>query len=268
MLFQEIRKENNGNFLQTGPIQERKTCSLCRTKEKLERSQIVEYGVFSEKASLCASKNKICRGSLAVETALVLPLFLFGMITMISFMDIYKLQTEHLQSLCQKAKEAGMYAYVLDGSAPDEITLPDAYSYTPVGALVPLSKVWMVNSVKVHAWTGAEEDSFSAAEEEAEEMVYVTESGSVYHTNPGCHYLNLSIDQVSGSQIGGMRNSYGEKYSACDTCSRGQSPAGSVYVTSNGNHYHNLETCSGLKRNVKLVKASETSGMHVCSRCG
>lgn len=36
------------------------------------------------------------RASLAVETALVLPLFLMGAVTMISFMDIYKVQTEHL----------------------------------------------------------------------------------------------------------------------------------------------------------------------------
>ena len=38
-----------------------------------------------------------------------------------------------------------------------EITLPDVYSYSPVGALIPLPKVWMHNTVKVHAWTGAEE---------------------------------------------------------------------------------------------------------------
>ena len=33
-----------------------------------------------------------------------------------------------------------MYAYVLDGKGPDKVTLPDVYSYTPVGGLIPLSK--------------------------------------------------------------------------------------------------------------------------------
>ena len=38
---------------------------------------------------------------------MALPLFFFGVLTLLSFMDIYKVQTEHLTGLCQKAKEAG-----------------------------------------------------------------------------------------------------------------------------------------------------------------
>ena len=61
--------------------------------------------VSSVKVSFCTSfRGKIKKGSLAVETALVLPLFFLGMVTLISFMDIYKLQTEHLTALCTKAK--------------------------------------------------------------------------------------------------------------------------------------------------------------------
>ena len=60
---------------------------------------------LSGKAFLC---TVLKRASLTVEAALVLPIFLFGVITLISFMDIYKVQTEHLTELCQKAKEAGM----------------------------------------------------------------------------------------------------------------------------------------------------------------
>ena len=82
-----------------------------------------------------------------------------------------------------------MYAYVADGNGPDEITLPDVYSYSPVGALIPLPKVWMHNTVKVHAWTGAEEGGKGSGDStEPEEMVFVTESGSVYHTKAGCRY--------------------------------------------------------------------------------
>lgn len=220
----------------------------------------------SGKVSFCISFFQ--RGSLAVETALVLPVFFLGMITLISFMDIYKLQTERLQALCEKTKEAGMYAYAAGGKGPEKITLPDVYSYTPAGGMIPLPKVWMYNTVTVHAWTGAEIHSFAAQEEENEEMVYVTESGSVYHRDAGCRYLNLSLNQVSGSRVPYMRNTYGEKYGACEICSKNQSPAGSVYITESGNRYHNLESCSGLKRNVKLVKHSEVHGRKACSKCG
>ena len=54
---------------------------------------------------------------------------------MIHFMDVYRIQTEHLSKLCQSAKEAGMYAYVVGGDGVEEITLPDVYKYKPIGGL-------------------------------------------------------------------------------------------------------------------------------------
>lgn len=220
----------------------------------------------SEKASLCTFSLK--KASLAVETALALPVFFLGMITLISFMDIYRIQTEHLQLLCERTKEAGMYAYALDGSGSEEITLPDVYSYTPTGGLFPLPKIWIHNTVKVHTWTGADHTSWNQDAENPEEMVYITESGSVYHRNAGCRYLNVALDQMSGTAVSAARNSQGEKYYACEICSRGQHPAGIVYLTKNGNRYHNKETCSALKRTVRLVKISQVCNMGACGLCG
>ena len=156
------------------------------------------------------------------------------------------------------------------GASLEEITFPDIYSYTPVGGLIPLPKVWMHNTVKVHTWTGStwKAADKNATDDKNEEMVFVTETGSVYHKSAGCHYLKLSLNQIPGSQAGKARNDYGEKYHPCEICSRNQKPSGSVYVTGTGNRYHNLETCSGLKRTVKLVKQSEVKNMHACSKCG
>lgn len=257
----------------------------CKPAEKRERKRSLRHRfllhppkcrrMLSEKVSFRASLEVFCRrtmakASLAVETALVLPLFFMGMVTLISFMDIYQLQTEHLTKLCEKTKQAGMYAYVLDGKGPDEITLPDVYSYKPVGGVIPLPAVWMNNKVRVHAWTGKEYDAQGEApgQAEPEKMVYMTDNGSVYHRNLGCSYLNLSVTQVSGSAVSGTKNMYGEKYTPCEICSRNQDPAGSVYITKQGNRYHNLGTCSGLKRSVRMVKESETGEVCACSRCG
>lgn len=248
-------------------------------KSKKERKRSLKYLPFLSspmdredlpgKVSLCTSLRDIKRASLAVETALVLPVFFLGIVTMISFMDIYKLQTEHLSVLCQKAKEAGMYAYVLDGAGPDEITLPDVYSYEPVGGLIPLPDVWMHNTVKVHAWTGVEYGEFQDGETAVEPMVYVTDSGSVYHKSLGCSYLNLSVIRTAGSSVSSLRNDYGERYTSCEVCSRDQKAAGTVYVTKKGNRFHNLESCSGLKRSVRMVEESQACvQMGACSRCG
>ncbi|HJB29062.1 MAG TPA: hypothetical protein IAA06_09770 [Candidatus Blautia faecavium] len=231
------------------------------------------YKRISIHAGKTSLRTSLKKASIAVETALVLPIFFLGMVTMISFMDIYKLQTEHLTKLCEKTKEAGMYAYVLDGSGPDNITLPDFYTYEPIGGLVPLPDVRMFNTVKVHAWTGKEyaneEGQAGSEEKEKEPMVYVTENGSVYHKDIGCSYLDLSISHVSKNAAEGLRNHYGEKYSPCETCGKGQEQGGMVYITETGNRYHTLESCSGLKRTVRMEKQSHVSGkMHACSRCG
>lgn len=267
MLFQKVDLLKHGIKRMIDGNRKMRKCSL--KKGILSSPMDSPQKKPPEKASLYALiKDKCRKGSLALETAMVLPLFLLGMVTIISFMDIYRLQTVHLQELCEKAKTAGMYAYSTDGAGTDEITLPDIYSYTPVSGLVPLPKIWMHNTVKVHAWTGADSSDLSGNVQEAETMVYVTESGSVYHTKAGCRYLHVSVNQVSGTEVGHLRNDSGTKYSPCETCSRDQQPAGNVYITSSGTHYHNVASCSGLKRTVKLVKQSEVSEMHACSKCG
>lgn len=245
-----------------------------KKKKKMWKADLIKISRNSSsvKASFGTSFGKSInvwrKGSLAVETAFVLPLFFLGMVTLISFMDIYKLQTEHLTKLCTKAKEVGMYAYLTGGSSAENITLPDIYTYKPFGGLIPLSGVVVYNHVKVHAWTGTEFPDNGGEQGETEQMVYVTTSGSVYHKDPGCSYLNVSLKQIPGNSVKSASNQYGEHYSACETCSRNQNPAGVVYVTEQGNRYHNLESCSGLKRSVRLVRASSVAEMGCCSRCG
>lgn len=223
---------------------------------------------FFGKASLCTLRDRIQKGSLAVETAFILPIYFLAMVAMISMMDLYKIQTEHLTELCENVKKAGMYAYRSDGGGPEEIVLPDVYFYEPVSGIIPLPKIWMHNSVKVHAWTGVgEKEVQSSVPDEC--MVYVTENGNVFHRNLGCGYLNRSLIQMSGSVVLSAVNDYGEKYTACEICSRNQKPAASVYLTKKGNRYHNLEGCSGLKRTVKMIKESvAVKKYNACSRCG
>lgn len=273
--IEEIRKKDC-------KICERESCSLKlfltflspKKRKKMFKAVLTEIArnrssvKVSFDVSFGKSINVWRKGSLAVETAFVLPLFFLGMVTLISFMDIYKLQTEHLTKLCTKAKQVGMYAYLTGESSTDNITLPDIYTYKPFGGLIPLSGVVIYNHVKVHAWTGTEFPDNGGVQGETEQMVYVTASGSVYHRNPGCSYLNVSLKQIPGTSVKSASNQYGEHYSACETCSSNQNPAGVVYVTEQGNRYHNLESCSGLKRSVRLVKASSVEEMCACSRCG
>lgn len=219
-----------------------------------------------ERASLCTFQEKWKRASLAIETALALPIFLLGMVTLISFMDIYQVQTEHLTKLCERTKEAGMYRYSLGEEGSENVTLGDLYVYRPVGGFLP--RVWMYSQVRVRAWTGKERETGPKGEGQLEAMVYVAENGEVYHKSLDCTYLNLTVTQALGSSISSLKNKYGEKYRPCGICCQGKKPGPLVFITETGDCYHNQEDCSGLKRTVHLVSASKAKGMRPCPRCG
>lgn len=128
--------------------------------------------------------------------------------------------------------------------------------------IIPVSQ-----SVSAEAWLGADKsgDWDTSGEGEDDEKVYVTEWGTVYHTNPDCSAIKIDIEDVSYSSVGSRRNASGAKYYACESC--GSNPGGTVYITEYGDRYHTDRDCHGLKRTVEEVSKKQVNGMHECSRC-
>ena len=116
---------------------------------------------------------------------------------------------------------------------------------------------------KVKRWTGYVKESLTGLEKD---MVYVTETGMVYHKDLNCPYLHPSIKRVRKSDIDFLRNKDGGKYYPCERCKK--STEEYVYITSYGTSYHSSVKCSGLKRKIYVVPLSETRGKGVCSKCG
>ena len=119
---------------------------------------------------------------------------------------------------------------------------------------------------QIKGWTGYEKEF---GFQEKEDIVYVTETGMVYHRNSQCTYLDLSIRMVGEKEIGKLRNENGAKYKACEKC--GRKAGKNVYITNVREVGHSVAStigCSGLKRKVYAIPISEALGKGECSRCG
>ena len=84
MLFQK-EKEDKNQINRLDQKRER------RSRRAFFLLSPISRKTLSGKVSLCTFLKK---ASLTLETAMALPLFFFGVLTLLSFMDIYKVQTE------------------------------------------------------------------------------------------------------------------------------------------------------------------------------
>lgn len=116
------------------------------------------------------------------------------------------------------------------------------------------------------AWTGYDVEHGITDFTEDDPMVYVTETGTVYHTDRNCTYLNPSIKEVNAADIGSSRNQAGGKYYLCEICGK-KNAQGTVYITGQGSSYHSSVTCSGLKRTIYTIPLSQAGGRGRCSKC-
>jgi hypothetical protein len=149
----------------------------------------------------------------------------------------------------------------------DIIDLQASYRVKPFAALMGFEEFAMTQRYYGRAWTGYDVTQGVCDESEEDPMVYITETGTVYHLNRNCIYLNPTIESLPQELVDGSRNQSGGKYYPCEICG-GSAAGGEVYITSHGSRYHTRLNCSGLKRTIYTVPLSQTGGRGRCSKCG
>lgn len=148
----------------------------------------------------------------------------------------------------------------------DIIDLQVSYRVKPFVELMGFDGFLMSQRYYGKAWTGYDA-SDSVSDMTAEDpMVYITETGTVYHLNRNCTYLNPTVEAVSAGTVRNKRNNSGAKYAPCGLC--GAFSESEVYITHYGSSYHSRLNCPGLKRTIYSVPLSEVGGRGRCSKCG
>ncbi len=173
----------------------------------------------------------------------------------------------YLNQSCIKNGAAGIsFAGTEIMERDDIIEICVNYKVLPLFTILGFDGFEMSQRYYGRAWTGYDVESGLSDFTQDDPMVYVTETGTVYHTNRNCTYLNPSIVEVDVGNIADKRNQSGGKYYQCEICGSSY-VQGTVYVTTHGSSYHTMITCSGLKRTIYTIPLSQTGGRGRCSKC-
>ena len=265
-------------------------------KKEKKRKKIIQYFVMSKtnhpkKKSYAIPPCLKRSGSLTVEAAMVVPIFLFFCYLMIQVINVTKVQ-QQVQCCLEVTGDtmAGLgvtptvgeaYTIFLSNISKSNVNMK-YIDHKVLGVSLANSKISQDDCLDLQVnykiiftnisgkklnitcrqkvyrkcFTGK-----SICNSEDSEYVYITTGDAVYHTNRYCTHLVLSITQVSKESIKKQK-----KYKACRKCRKMKNP-GWYYVTNQGGKYHNSLLCSGLKRTIERVKKSEVTNRRLCSRC-
>ena len=243
------------------------------------------------------------KGTVTVEASIGIPLFLFAAVCLIWMIEVQSIQVSVANAAVSAAKSAAedtalvpvlntvrlksdiidligsdrisrsiirggssgiscWKSYISPFTGDMEITVEYAVQLPLPVFGSPLAR--KKESFTLSAWTGSRDGADGNGDDA--EIVYVTDNRVVYHEDPHCTHLQLTIRFVPSEELEQMRNVWGSRYHPCDKCVFGDAMTG-VYITEDGTKYHNSLRCSGLKRSVHAVERSEVAGMGGCSRC-
>lgn len=236
-----------------------------KRKEKGSLPNRIKKG--GERISLSFFRKKR-KASMTVETACVLPVFIFCMASFLQIgtglLNAVSAQTELVYKLKQKVTEISVEWWKEERQAGQEMIQEEKQTFFEAAGFM-LETAW-TQRFFAQPWIGRDPGMTIGWNGEIEEkqMVYIALNGEVYHRDPGCSHIHLSIHSVEKTQLSVMRNENGEKYHPCEECGDG---TGQVYITDTGNRYHSSLECSGLKRSIVKVPIALVKDWRPCSRC-
>lgn len=239
------------------------------------------------------------KAGMTLEAALVIPFFLFAMINVISVMDIMRIKScvdmavaesgneiaiecygEYLNDLISSIYIKGKVNQFLKENLSDsdyervkgsivvtKVSIMDeklsfrvSYKIKPLVDMTGLITVKLYADYYGHSWLGYIEQG------EIEQMVFLSNTASVYHVDKQCKYLNVTIMKVPYESLGVYRNNSRKKYKQCNFCNV-KKVEEYVFITPEGDGYHTTKNCIGLTRSIYTVPISQVEGKRQCVGC-
>lgn len=209
------------------------------------------------------------RGSMTVEAALVVPVFLIGCLMLLSIVLLMRDNMDRQLKLHKTAREMAVLAVSVQSSQSDMIRLRRVYPASLTPKCPGIQTILLENHCVVHKFNGYDAANGDVTGE-SEIYVYLTEHGTVYHRKRSCKHLNIDILPVSGKDVGAKRNKDGKIYYTCKKClklTKEELKRTTVFITDYGVKYHTEITCPDLKRSLRVVLLSQAEGRAACKDC-
>ena len=249
------------------------------------------------------NKNRDWNASLTVEASLVIPMFFFlvfwlWQIFLLLFFQLKVceqvtetvLEYSHLGYIEQKVEQseidsAWIYELLFFSNLPPyenvkgkwidckmeedgNILVEISYEFLCEAVFFPTISVPIIQKFQFYPYFGEQEETIEKEQiKQQEEVVYMTEHGTVYHMSKTCMYLNIRLKSIPVFEIEKVRNNSGQRYTECSKCKKEQKIE-QVYISLGGNKYHWSLQCPSIKRTIIEKKKEEVNGILACHKCG
>ncbi|MFA9463510.1 MAG: TadE/TadG family type IV pilus assembly protein [Velocimicrobium sp.] len=248
------------------------------------------------------------KGSITVEAAMGLPIFMFFFLGISYLICIISLQYSIQTALSNTANQMSLGGY-FDADKKSNLVIQMAFNLNLEkeylgkncisGGIVSLGEsyyegndltlvanykikipapIWntlpfhITQIARTRLFVGRDKrkENENSNEDKDIRYVFITDTGKVYHESENCSHLRRVIETVEKDALSKKRNEAGGKYYPCELCLKKKK--GQVfttfYITADGDRYHCSKECSGLKRTIKKVPYESVKTWRACKRCG
>lgn len=221
--------------------------------------------------------NPLKKGSVTVEAALLVPLFVIALMAIICLADgiktrnsiqydLYKCTYDYACFNNKLVSSTVMTKYRIPVRWDEENGVCCAWYYRKVPFFSGYKPV--INQYIPMTFSDYSGVSMSPDDED-QQWGYITDSSTVFHLSRECTYLKPSVTEVNAAEIKDKRNRSGGKYYRCLYCIKKNSGlTGTLYITKYGSRYHCDIDCSRLMRDVHRVRRKDNENLPLCSKCG